>query len=559
MPLINGQLLPLLACGTVVDWVITNTAHRYLSIRSDGCTPTAFKAIMTKDNSKDQVLSVDVEKAVLIDTDDLKKDLTVLEEGDAVLARKMYLVNNAIDEIGFTWFHFKIFCIAGFGYAADTLIGMAQSTVVQYVNYQFNQKFYTIVEAQYAGLFAGCIFWTFSSDLIGRKLAFNVTLLFSSLFGLLVGGMSSLATYCIMLVISCFLLGGNLAIDATVFLEFLPSKYQVLTTGFACWWSLGQIVGYLVAYAFYTNEKYYCSSYEDCPSPKNRGWRYVWYIDSGIVLGLALGRLFVRLQETPKYLITVNKDEEAVTLLKKIAKKYNRTCSLEAEDLLQCGRVEKNSFDTQHASIRGFVQAAAKNLRALFVNRLMTRNMVLLIVGWFGVGFAYPLWGQFLPVITANATKGETVEDTYTDSLVSTTFSILGPLFASGLILIPRIGRRGTLVIGGLLSMTFFMASTSVTTRLQNVAFSSVFYITMYIYYATLYGFTPESLPAYCRGTGSGVAIVFNRLGGLLVPLVEYFADPTTQVPIWVCAAFFGLMGLLAFFFPFEPSIYRTV
>lgn len=44
-----------------------------------------------------------------------KGDLLNLESVDPVLNAKMHLVNNAIDEIGFTPYHAKLFVLNGFG------------------------------------------------------------------------------------------------------------------------------------------------------------------------------------------------------------------------------------------------------------------------------------------------------------------------------------------------------------------------------------------------------------------------------------------------------------
>lgn len=44
-----------------------------------------------------------------------KGDVLSLEHTDPVLNAKMHLVNNAIDEIGFTPYHGKLFCLNGFG------------------------------------------------------------------------------------------------------------------------------------------------------------------------------------------------------------------------------------------------------------------------------------------------------------------------------------------------------------------------------------------------------------------------------------------------------------
>jgi hypothetical protein len=51
-----------------------------------------------------------------IDEDSLHKtDILSLEHTDPVLNAKMHLVNNAIDEIGFTGYQWKLFVLNGFG------------------------------------------------------------------------------------------------------------------------------------------------------------------------------------------------------------------------------------------------------------------------------------------------------------------------------------------------------------------------------------------------------------------------------------------------------------
>jgi hypothetical protein len=46
-----------------------------------------------------------------------KGDVLGLEHTDPVLNAKMHLVNDAIDEIGFTTYQVKLFCLNGFGFA----------------------------------------------------------------------------------------------------------------------------------------------------------------------------------------------------------------------------------------------------------------------------------------------------------------------------------------------------------------------------------------------------------------------------------------------------------
>jgi hypothetical protein len=52
---------------------------------------------------------------------DLRKEIYDTSAIDPILARKMALTNNAIDEIGMTPWQWKLFCLNGFGYAVDSV------------------------------------------------------------------------------------------------------------------------------------------------------------------------------------------------------------------------------------------------------------------------------------------------------------------------------------------------------------------------------------------------------------------------------------------------------
>lgn len=90
--------------------------------------------------------------------------------------------------------------------------------------------------AVYVGMLAGAIFWGFSADIIGRRFAFNVSLFVSSIFTVVAGAAPSWITLGLFVCLSAFGAGGNLVLDTTVFLEYLPSKDQWLLTLMAAWW-----------------------------------------------------------------------------------------------------------------------------------------------------------------------------------------------------------------------------------------------------------------------------------------------------------------------------------
>ncbi|TID15825.1 hypothetical protein CANINC_004355 [Pichia inconspicua] len=496
----------------------------------------------------------------------LKKDMTMVEGGDKVLAKKINLINNAIDEIGFTWFHVQLFCIAGFGYSVDSQMEMIQSSVKKYVDLQLKGGGYPIgVEIFYAGLIVGSIIFGFGADLIGRKLAFNSSLILTSLFGFLTGGTSSYAMYCIFMFLSTVAAGGNIATDVAVFMEFLPSKYQFLNTSMAAWWGVGQTIASLISWAFMPN--YSCST-PFCDSATNRGWRYSWYVNSGIVMGAALLRLFVlKLEETPKFLISVGKDEEAVHAVHRIAKKYNRQCSLTLQDLKDCGEIEKTYFDYSKATsftngLKHLLATTKVNLKILFSSKLVIRSTTLILLSWLLIGISYSVFYNFLYIYIAShgGDTGSTNYYVYRNATIDNFVGIFGPVLAGFLVRIPKLGRRGTMVLGALSTMAILFGYTTVRTPSADAGFGSATYFFVNVYYACLYAYTPEVFPTKARTTGVAVSLVVSRVAGSFAPVVYWYGQQTgTSVPIWVCGALIGCLSILAVLMPFEPTKLRTV
>ena len=492
-----------------------------------------------------------------------KTDMALVESGDEVLAKKMYLVNNAIDEIGFTWYHAKLFCIAGFGYSVDSQMEMIQSSVKTYVDRQFGRDFPVATECFYAALITGSILWGFSGDIIGRKLAFNTSLLLSAIFGFLTGGMGSYATYVIMMYISTLCAGGNIAMDVAVFMEYLPSKYQYLNTSLAAWWGVGQTIANLVAWAFLPNNS--CASADNCPSHLNKGWRYVWYTNSGIVMAGAVYRLFFfKLDETPKFLVSNGRDEEAIASLQRIATKYNRTCSLTLEQLQECGELDSVHYNMQKDGLnwKAIFTAIRAHIKTLFSTKLMAWSTFLVYFSWLLIGISYSTFYNFLYIFIAShgGDTGSSTYIVYRNSSLANFVGIFGPLLAGAMILIPGVGRRGTMIFGSLSAMAILFAYTTVRTPAGDAGFSSATYFFVNIYYGCLYAYTPEVFPAQARGTGVSLALVTARISGAMAPLVYYFgAKSGSSVPIWVCGACIGFLSVLAFLMPFEPTRQRTV
>lgn len=344
--------------------------------------------------------------------------------------------------------------------------------------------------------------------------------------------------------------GGNLILDTAVYLEFLPGRYQWSLTFMAAWWGIGQMIAGLVAWPLLGY--YSCSEERTCTSANNMGWRYTYYTLGSFVLVLSLLRIFViRLKESPKWLLSQNRDVEVVQIIDEIAQAAGKQSPLKLEQLQSAGRVR-----TTHSSKKYDLSVIWFHIKGLFPNRKMAFSTILNIASWTLIGLAYPLYNVFLPYYLKSrgaATGDDSTYTVYRNYAIVNTCSIFGPIIAGGLVEVRFLGRRYTMVIGALLTMSFLFAYTFVRSAVTNLLCDCLINICLNIYYGTLYAYTPEVLPSAHRGTGNAITVACNRIMGIVAALVGSYADLSSSVPIYVCAASFAVLAVLSFLFPFEP------
>jgi MFS family permease len=247
--------------------------------------------------------------------------------------------------------------------------------------------------AAYVGMLTGAIVVGFSADVIGRKYAFNISLLVCSVSCIVAGAMPNWPSLGLFIALLGAGGGGNLVMDTTVFLEYLPGKKQWMLTFLACWWGVGQAVAGFIAWGFMVPEKWNCPDVETCTWSNNWGWRYVLFTGGAIVLVLSLLRVtVVRLRETPKYQLGQGQDAELIETLHMLAEKYNRPCSLTLERLQACGEIR--GLDKK----KGFSMAETLvHFRGLFATKTISISTAMVWASWTLIGLAYPLWTVFLP------------------------------------------------------------------------------------------------------------------------------------------------------------------
>ncbi|KAF8491146.1 MFS general substrate transporter [Russula emetica] len=491
---------------------------------------------------------------------------------DPTYVAKAKILNNALREIGMGKYQWHLFLVTGFGWLSDNLWPIVTGLIFTPVVNEFTFKGPFLKLGQNIGLLVGAVFWGVGSDIWGRRLSFNLTLFITGVFALSGGASPNSITLCSLAAAWSIGVGGNLPVDSAIFLEFIPATHQYLLTVLSVWWTLGQLLGSLVAWPLIAN--FSCpttSPPSPCPRSENQGWRYFLYTMGGLMLALSVIRFFIfHLYESPKFLMGRGRDAEAVEVVHKVAA-YNGTTSNLTLDVLR--RAERNrpaslnddseksrisAIDTSRlgALYRILREFAWDHITPLFKTRKLAWSTSLLITIWALIGLAFPLYNGFVTYFLAS--RGADFGDgstylTYRNQVILSVIGVPGALLAGWTVELPYLGRRGSLAISTALTGVFLFGSTTSRSSATLLGWNCGYSFTSNIMYGVLYAISPELFPTKDRGTGNALVAAANRIFGIIAPIIALYTNLATPAPIYVSASLFIVSGFIALLLPFEP------
>ncbi|KAI1754743.1 MFS general substrate transporter [Xylaria castorea] len=476
--------------------------------------------------------------------------------GITLYEKKCLLIDREIDAMGMGRYQWTVWGLCGFGYLIDLLwaqaFGLALSPLQQEFGFGSGQTG-NISVAFSAGLTAGAFVWGVLADTIGRRWSFNFTVLFASVFGLALGASGSYTTFLVLTAFVGFGIGGNIPIDTTIALEFIPKNKRFLLALLSIFQPLGVVICSAIAFGFIPNRSCSPNFSEANPLPScfkvglepgapccsresNMGWRYFLYTLGGITLFVLVLRSAVfRLKESPKFLICKGRDAEAVEVVQYIAKKNGQSCNLTLEHLRQLTN-EEDSMDTSSTmrdpGMKGMVLsggekavAAVDRYKLLFNGWQMTRLTILVWLTYIFDFWGFTVAGTYLPQILALKNGAASVSLTFTYASFIYTYApgIVGVLLGSVLYRIPSIGRKWTMTLASGLMATSIFLFAIVDTVPKNLGLFTMEYFFQSMFNAVLYGWTPEAFPAPVRGSACGLASFWGRLFGIVSPLIAQY------------------------------------
>ena len=343
----------------------------------------------------------------------------------------------------------------------------------------------TVLGSGFLGMFAGAVTFGALADRMGRRRTFLITLAIYSFFTFA----GAFATSAPMLIVFRFLAGIGIGaepplVDAYLG-EMLPpsvrGRYSAIayTFGFCAVPLVGLLARVLVPI-----------------SPFGvAGWR--WLFVAGGLGAVVVGLLRRHLPESPRWLESVGRAEEADAIVREFESEASRQ-----------GPLGLSREDATEAVPTG-------RWTALFHREYRRRAIVLCVfhlfqtVGYYGFGTLVPL---------VLAAKGFTV----IHSLTYTTLVLLGYPIGSALSVpvVERMDRRWLIVTGAVLMAGFGLALGQAASASSIVAFGFGYTVVSNLFSNAFHVFQAEIFPTSVRATASSTAYALSRLSSAAMPFV---------------------------------------
>ncbi|PVH98032.1 MFS general substrate transporter [Periconia macrospinosa] len=478
-----------------------------------------------------------------------------------------------------------IWVLCGFGYFLDLAwaqgVGLIASAVYQEMGVPDEHQG-TLFACANAGLAVGALGFGVLVDVVGRRFGFNLTCVVTGGFGVLLYNYSAI---CGIYFLASVGLGGNIPIDATIALEFLPQNRRFLVSLLSMWQPLGVIAASGIAYG--TAAKWRCDvelpacnavsaragGEACCTVASNMGWRYEVIVLGAMTLGVFCLRYFVFcFHESPKFLVSRGREVEAIQVLREIAKFNNapppeltlemfaaidqqdphRTAT--SMDAPQAGRRETTVAAMKRVG-KGFVKEVSR-LKAIFTDKLQCFIFILLAIAYMGDYWSFNLAGSFLPIILLRnniSTNHGTVSTTYLQYILIYTPGLLGALLALISIQTPLLGRKYSLVVSALCQGLTMALYTQVSTPAAYVGLNALEYVMQTFFNAVLYASAPELFDTVCRGSVSGMLSCLGRVAGIVAPVAgARFLREKSDGILWLGAAGIWVAALVLVGLPVE-------
>jgi len=355
----------------------------------------------------------------------------------------------------------------------------------------------------FVGMVCGVFTFGVLSDMFGRRRVLIPILLAMSATGILTALMPNYVTFIIARVFNAFIVIAIFETYFTYMLEFVGGKYNtIIGMGVEFVWVAGWLLLGGLAYAI-------------------RDWRTLVLCYSTPTL--ASIALYWLLPESPRWLLSVGRIEEAEAIVREGAK-FNK---IELPEDFKLHKVHKEETKKRRTIID------------LLKSPNMRTKTLILFYNWFVNAFAY--FGLSLNM--GQLTGGTNV---YFNFIMSGLLEI--PAYLAGMVILQYCGRRVPYFVSMLLCGISLLSIMLIPRGMfvndwPAVAVTLMGKMCITFSWAVLFLYTAELLPTEVRTSGIGSSSFLGRFGGMIAPWIEVLGK---NYHPYIPAIVFGVNALLA-------------
>lgn len=510
---------------------------------------------------------------------DLSKTFSDVEKGSSDKAD----FERAIELTEYGKFHYLLLAICGFVSTSEEMDVISMSFILPSAQCDLNLNTQTkgwLNSIIFIGMMAGAYTWGSLADSVGRKRVLIISSFMNALCIVASSFSQSYEYFMLFRFLNGAALGGSGPVIWPYFAEFQPkAKRGSMLSFMAAFWTLGNLFVAGLAWLIIPAEIGVTSQYFVFNS-----WRIFLIVMA--LPSFVVAILLCFLPESPKFLLTRGKTDEAIAIFKHIyhvntgndAESYPVKHLILEEEYQRA--LDDKSLQKKKGKIITMLSNILDNSKQLFVSPILKFTMISIMInftfhiGYYGLMMWFPeLFNRFdeysrlRPNETASVClvtdfvvnmgsqqEGAVCNEKISQSVFMESLITVAAALPSNVIAIlgmDRLGRKFFLVFSTLASGTCAASMYFVYNKTQNLIVSATFSSVISCGNAALDCLITEIFPTNLRATGIAISMVAARLGGIIGNIViATLLDLYCPAPTFIVAALLICGGLLCLLLP---------
>ncbi|KAK3098669.1 hypothetical protein FSP39_021811, partial [Pinctada imbricata] len=479
---------------------------------------------------------------------------------------------------GYGKFHYMVLALCGWAVSSDAIEVLSVSFMLPSATCELHMSSSDkgwLNAIIFVGMMIGGYFWGSLADRHGRRAVLLGSLTVNGLGGLASSVSQVFWLFLLMRFISGVGVGGSIPVIFSYFTEFqVKERRGTMISVLATFWMFGNIIAAGLAWIVIPQDIGYTSN----ESFMYGSWRI--FIALCTIPSLTSAAIFLIMPESPKFLLTVGRDREAVKVLEKVYDVNNpqsppysvKSLILSSDQPYVTHSTKSPHSNTCCGSVAASAEQLATSSKELFHYPLLRSTLIMIIVN-FSLSFGYyGLWMWFpelfnrvekyggspcdIHPISDNTTNSSSNSDCekpdnwiYFSGFLTALSNLPGNLLT--IFLMDRVGRKLLLVTSFLASGVSVFLIPVVHNKTENLIISCLFGAVSTIGWNAIDVLQAELFPTNVRSTAFGIQSGVSRIAAICGNVIfGELVDIHCAIPMILVSALLVFGGLCAIKLP---------